>query len=438
MLSMSTSTNHQIPPDDPLSQAYLLVSRAMDERLSVAEESELTRLEAIYPQELKSFRSQCQQIRTTMRLLPVTPVGSSLFVQPPADAKSVSSAGAVSTATGSTATGSTATGSTATGELEIHKPRPFEEPQTRSGAQRLVVGIVTSVLCGVLFLSLNRSPDDAASTPMMAELSPLSSEHSLASDRPFSLETSDEMMVGRIPGAAAPLESPAATAPVMEADMPTLLVENSGASEDDISIAPLIQSDNWNVVVVKVDGHDRDMAMDRIQAIVKEHGLRLQKSAGQDQSEWLGVVLTSAVDQNSEVLTAMERDLGEQSPAKGAADSKVAESTSLEIIAAVRESLRYPTRSELHHGRIFVALPTQQEAKLAIGDRLEESKTQNADVAASAARAKEDHSLQKRTAKASELALVKPEAARQDDKTAAAANAQQVPAVVTLVVFEFH
>ena len=435
---MSTSTNHQIPPDDPLSQAYLLVSRAMDERLSVAEESELTRLEAIYPQELKSFRSQCQQIRTTMRLLPVTPVGSSLFVQPPADAKSVSSAGAVSTATVSTATVSTAAVSTAAVELEIHKPRPFEEPQTRSGAQRLVVGIVTSVLCGVLFLSLNRSPDDAASTPMMAELSPLSSEHSLAPDRPFSLETSDEMMVGRIPAAAAPLESPAAAAPVMEADMPTLLVENSGASEDDSSIAPLIQSDNWNVVVVKVDGHDRDMAMDRIQAIVKEHGLRLQKSAGQDQSEWLGVVLTSAVDQNSEVLTAMERDLGEQSPAKGAADSKVAESTSLEIIAAVRESLRYPTRSELHHGRIFVALPTQQEAKLALGDRLEESKTQNADVAASAARAKEDHSLQKRTAKASELALVKPEAARQDDKTAATVNAQQVPTVVTLVVFEFH
>ena len=430
---MSTSTNHQIPPDDPLSQAYLLVSRAMDERLSVAEESELSRLEAIYPQELKSFRSQCQQLRTTMRLLPVTPVGSSLFVQPPAGAKSVSSAGAVSTATVSAATVSTAAV-----ELEIHKPRPFEEPQARSGAQRLVVGIVTSVLCGVLFLSLNRSPDDAASTPMMAELSPLSSENSLAPDRPFSLETSDEMMVGRISGAAAPVESPAAAAPVMEADMPTLLVENSGASEDDSSIAPLIQSDNWNVVVVKVDGHDRDMVMDRIQAIVKEHGLRLQKSAGQDQSEWLGVVLTSAVDQNSEVLTAMERDLGEQSPAKGAADSKVAESTSLEIIAAVRESLRYPTRSELHHGRIFVALPTQQEAKLAIGDRLEESKTQNADVAASAARAKDDHSLQKRTAKASELALVKPEVARQDDKTAAAANAQQVPAVVTLVVFEFH
>ena len=368
-----------------------------------------------------------------MRLLPVTPVGSSLFVQPPAGAKSVSSAGAVSTATVSAATVSTAAV-----ELEIHKPRPFEEPKARSGAQRLVVGIVTSVLCGVLFLSLNRSPDDAASTPMMAELSPLSSENSLAPDRPFSLETSDEMMVGRIPGAAAPLEFPAAAAPVMEADMPTLLAENSGASEDDISIAPLIQSDNWNVVVVKVDGHDRDMVMDRIQAIVKEHGLRLQKSAGQDQSEWLGVVLTSAVDQNSEVLTAMERDLGEQSPAKGAADSKVAESTSLEIIAAVRESLRYPTRSELHHGRIFVALPTQQEAKLAIGDRLEESKTQNADVAASAARAKDDHSLQKRTAKASELALVKPEVARQDDKTAAAANAQQVPAVVTLVVFEFH
>jgi hypothetical protein len=293
-------------------------------------------------------------------------------------------------------------------------------------------------LCGVLFLSLNRSPDDAASTPMMAELSPLSSEHSLAPDRPFSLETSDEMMVGRIPAAAAPLESPAAAAPVMEADMPTLLAENSNASEDDVSIAPLIQSDNWNVVVVKVDGHDRDMAMDRIQAIVKEHGLRLQKSAGQDQSEWLGVVLTSAVDQNSEVLTAMERDLGEQSPAKGAADSKVAESTSLEIIAAVRESLRYPTRSELHHGRIFVALPTQQVAKLAIGDRFEESKTQNADVAASAARSKEDHSLQKRTAKASELGLVEPEVARQDDKTAAAVNAQQVPAVVTLVVFEFH
>jgi len=197
-------------------------------------------------------------------------------------------------------------------------------------------------------------------------------------------------------------------------------------STDDI-ITPLVQSDNWNVVVVKVNSQDRDQAMDRIASIVKEHGLRLQRSAGKDRPEWLGVVLTSADGASEEVVTAMEKGLSESTTVRDSAESHMSPEATSKIIAAVRESLRYPTRSELHHGRIFVALPTAplMASSARSAGTLEPSPTAAAQNRVGEAKTSSEAVADKKT---SEAAFAK----------SAATDASQVtPPMVTLVVFEF-
>lgn len=424
MSSMSNPFPSETPFQDQLSQAYSLLSRELDETLNVAESDELRRLEGAYPQEILAFRTACLQLRETLGSLPVKPVGKSLFV-----------ASAVPAAT-------------VPGPVERS---PAAERRTRSGAQRLILGMVTSVLCGVLVLALNRSQHDHSSEPMMADFSGAASAEQLALDRHLSMDVGNEISASGIPAVempelsesskaramapAAGIASPAKMASRVRADDRTLVESDLENSADHSSIDPLIQSDNWHVVVVKVDGQDRDMAMDRIHAIVQEHGLRLQKSAGHDQSDWLGVVLTSAMARSSEVLTAMERDLGEPTPA--AAESKLDTSRHAEIIAAVRESLRYPTRSELHSGRIFVALPTLQDAKLVAGAKSDSASNRPGNAASVPA----DPKPAAITDAADALpvqpeAVVAKRAAR--NQIAAVAEAHSASAVVTLVVFEFH
>jgi hypothetical protein len=127
-----------------------------------------------------------------------------------------------------------------------------------------------------------------------------------------------------------------------------------------LDVQPLIQSDDWNVVVVKIDSKDRDQAMDQIQSIVQKAGLQMKGSTGPDESRWLGVVLTSNVAGREDVVNAME--------SVGASNGYVtqtppADSQEAMFIAAARESLKHPTRSELHHGKVFVVLPSSPSVK---------------------------------------------------------------------------
>ncbi len=199
----------------------------------------------------------------------------------------------------------------------------------------------------------------------------------------------------------------------------------ANTSTDDV-ITPLVQSDNWNVVVVKVDGQDRDQAMDRIASIVMEHGLRLQRSNGEGRPEWVGVVLTSADGASEDVVTAMENGMSESTASRDTAGSRMSPEASSKIIAAVRESLQYPTRSELHHGRIFVALPT---SPLIAGSARSSGPPEPAPAAAVQKRVVEAKTSSEAVAdrKSSEPALAK----------SASAEASQVAPMVTLVVFEF-
>lgn len=260
-------------------------------------------------------------------------------------------------------------------------PSSTVAPQ-RSGSQRVVVGVVTSLLCAGLLFAFMR-PSDSKRTPVLAKAE-----------------------LRRGPEEARPKNGSS---------------EEVGAIADDSSepdIQPLIHSDNWNVVVVRIDGKDRDLAMDQIQSIVQKAGLQLKGSTGHDESRWLGVVLTSNVAGREDVVNAME---GVGASNGYVAKAPPADSQEAMFVAAARESLKHPTRSELHHGKVFVVLPSSPSVKgeeLIAGAGPEVAPAGNAS-APLPARIEKSGSAAKGSA--SDLAKISP---------------GMVP-VVTLVVFEF-
>jgi len=323
---MNLPQNHPITANPELEEALMLTSRELDEMLTDAERARLADLESVWTNEVARFRSQSRQLRSTLQSLPQTNVQMQLWQQSELT------------------------------DSQIPAPRPIVAVPRR-GTQTLILGSVSVVICALLLMIVRAPQTDFASSER-AGSSAAMSPASIAVEQDALLADSD-VMVGVGGGSVVGLNAAAMTD------------TDSGVAED--SIQPLIESENWNVVVVKVEGQDRDQVMDRIQSIVHAHGLRLQRSAGQDEPEWLGVVLTSAVEGSDEVVNAMEQDAAHSSTnftknkdnisAKAKSSEANTTKASAEIVAAVRRSLQYPTLSELHHGRVFVALPTEAEFK---------------------------------------------------------------------------
>ncbi len=149
----------------------------------------------------------------------------------------------------------------------------------------------------------------------------------------------------------------ATTNGVVEQQLATSDKAEMGESSS-VDLQPLLSSENWNVVVVRVDQQDRDLAMQQIQTIVREHGLQLNDSHGNDKADWLGVILTSAVLDRDEVINDMEQELGE--PSAPLTEKRVGNAGRQDIVDAVRKSFEFPTQSELHHGKVYLALPATE------------------------------------------------------------------------------
>jgi len=328
------SSDFSATPNDSLDAAFLLVSRQLDEELTGQEMSQLEKLESQWPLETGSFRRQCQNLRAQLQTAPAQNITGLLFTSQPA---------------------------------MVAKPEEQWPVRRHSRAQQLIVGTTTAILCCGLLVAVFGPVDRSAQFTMASGQRSLPQRESFR-DAPQPLDgipsggtpMADSLAFSPATRASKDPENPVVLRSEMSDTASAIAVADDTAantSTDDM-ITPLVQSDNWNVVVVKVDGQDRDQAMDRIASIVMEHGLRLQRSNGEGRSEWLGVVLTSADGASEDVVTAMENGLSESSTSRGFAESRMSPEASSKIIAAVRESLQYPTRSELHHGRIFVALPT--------------------------------------------------------------------------------
>jgi hypothetical protein len=144
----------------------------------------------------------------------------------------------------------------------------------------------------------------------------------------------------------------------------------------------------------------------------------LKGSAESDELRWLGVVLTSNVVGREDVVNAME--------SVGASNGSVTETPSADsqeamFIAAARESLKHPTGSELHHGKVFVVLPSAPSAKGEANSIASNEKASAAETSGAASSELVDNSISSAKGPVAKSARI---------------TAKAVPAV-TLVVFEF-
>lgn len=324
-MNISTQKTPDLPDD--LETALLLVSREFDGDLDATEASVLASLESAWPKEVAQFRSECGRIRNAMVAFPVVAMPLDAFCRAsvPVEAMSRTS-------------------------VEPHQPTSASPvlQSRRSGAYKLVVSVVTSVLCGALLLALNQKNESPDNTVVSADFENSANARGIGT-------APDAAMAMEIADAPAMMAAPASEALAMAWDSTEAGAEHDAAAVSESAIEPLLDSDHWNVVVVDLVGADRDSAMDRIQQIVQMHGLKVTRSGGDNAPEWLGVVLTSAVDHRDEIVSSMEQGLNK--PAAASTRLTEADAKTKEIVSIVEESLRFPTRSELHHGRIMLALP---------------------------------------------------------------------------------
>lgn len=134
-----------------------------------------------------------------------------------------------------------------------------------------------------------------------------------------------------------------------------------GSTDEDDALQPFFESDDWRIVVVKVNSTDRETVMRDIEALVKKQGMDIRPVVdGSDRDARFGVLLTSA--------GADEKDFVESVlPASDAhstnwnADS-VAQSSRASVIQRLQESMKTPTHSELHFGLVYLTLPKLYES----------------------------------------------------------------------------
>ncbi len=389
---MPNHSDHQFDSNGSLDDALQLVSRQLDETLTYAELSQLAAFEVTWPSEMHEFRNRCQQVRGMFQTLPVAHISNSLFDVSASATSEESSVGINRT--------------------------------NRRSPRKFYGGLLASVLCGGLMLAFIRPWDvrDAVQT---------GTDSGLMQSSPIVAANAEHDSMP-----AAPLQAdlilPEMDSLVASNDQPQdLRIAEQQSVEDENSIRPLYQSDNWNVVVVKVNGQNRDEAMDQIQAIVQQHGLRLQRSSDNPKSDWLGVVLTSTVQGSDDAVSAIEAGVGKSQP-DSVGTRSIEQSAYTEIVSAVRESLRHPTRSELHHGEIFVALPTaQNSARQMMKSAASGQLSDPVDVKDGSTSTGEEHRLN------FEKPLPKASAAASADSSASNL-VENAPAVVTLLVLEFE
>lgn len=202
----------------------------------------------------------------------------------------------------------------------------------------------------------------------------------------------------------------------------------------EIASADFPSNDSWNVVVVQMHDRDRSRAMKKVQSVVRSHGFEFARSAGEEMPKWLGVVLSANESESRALINDIRKSVAEGSVEHD--PLRVAESSREELIAAVRESLRYPTQSELHHGKVYLALPDL--------DRLASGNVTIAKVEHALSSEPTQDVAEVFTARGNEVAVVGSEAAsRETDASRKMINAGAFDAGsanrtgVVLVVFQF-
>lgn len=124
-------------------------------------------------------------------------------------------------------------------------------------------------------------------------------------------------------------------------------------------LRPFLDSDDWRIVVVQVSSKDRDAVMHDIEAIVAKNDMSIRTVVEHDDAHEnrFGVLLTSAGVDEEDFINSVVPKADAKSTNWNA--QTVAESSRESFINRMQESLKTPTYSELHFGRVYVALPKQ-------------------------------------------------------------------------------
>ena len=206
--------------------------------------------------------------------------------------------------------------------------------------------------------------------------------------------------------------------------------------------ANLPADDSWNVVVVQMDDHDRARTMQKVRAVVRNHGFEFARSAGEEMPTWLGVVLSADASESLSLIKDIQQSVPEGTIERD--PMRIAESSREELIAAVRESLQYPTQSELHHGKVYLAMPDIERgnAEQSLVAAMEKQTSANTALTPAAAAATNPNMQADEANNAialrseSSVADVAPRAVNQADAQAKLLETPQKSGVV-LVVFQF-
>ena len=129
--------------------------------------------------------------------------------------------------------------------------------------------------------------------------------------------------------------------------------QNAIAQQEEMR--PFMETDKWSIVVVTVNSKDRDEVMRILETIVAKNGMEIKSVVGNDHHDArFGVLFTSTGANDNAFIESVISETNAQSANWN--PQSVADSTSDSFIHRVQESLKTPTLSELHFGKVYMAL----------------------------------------------------------------------------------
>ena len=153
--------------------------------------------------------------------------------------------------------------------------------------------------------------------------------------------------------AADEVAEPGAFVPEAEPRPNAVAVQNAIAQEDDMR--PFIENDKWRIVVVTINSKDSKEVMRIVESVAAKNGMDIQPVVGnEDHDPRFGVLFTSTGDHDNAFIDSVISETKAQSANWN--PQSVANSTSDRFIHLIQESMKSPTLSELHFGRVYVAL----------------------------------------------------------------------------------
>ena len=301
---MKSFQDHNPIPPDSTERMQFLLSRKRDGDLTAEDLSELEAFQT--PESLNTYLAKIAQIGEELKSLPVNPV-SEVFA------------------------------------LSIHQAILNESAQlpmpkswrTRLGGARRGIIAVTIAVCvmGLIFIVRRNVVDHSMQVAEKSILGSASTETPGLAGDTFEHQHSEA--------------SSAIVAKSPEQDVEAQQAE----------LRPFLESDDWQIVVVRVNSKDREEVMRDIEAIVAKNDMGIETVIGNydERDARFGVLLTSAsVDEKQFIDSVIPQ--GDVNSTDWDAQN-VAESTRASFINRLQESLKTPTHSELNFGQVYLTLP---------------------------------------------------------------------------------